>query len=81
MFPRWGDWVATHTAKGLRKRRTRNLLRWCTALGVIVAVTSLRRNKISLGAVKETLKGNVRQTLVAAQDYLSQGIQFLLQRL
>ncbi|KAK2753936.1 hypothetical protein FQN54_007295 [Arachnomyces sp. PD_36] len=81
MFPTWSDWTPAFTSKGLRKRRTRNLLRFCTALGVIISVASLRRSGYSLPGLKDLLKENTRQTLIAAQGYVSEGVQSLLQRL
>lgn len=81
MFPKWSDWTATYTRKGLRKRRLRTLSRWCTVLAVIISVAFLRQNGFSLEDLKDSCREKARGSLLTLQSYLSRGFQSLLQRL
>lgn len=43
-FPRWDDWTAKPTQKGLAKRQTRKAIRWFVLLGLFGGLAWLRKN-------------------------------------
>lgn len=56
MFPKWADWNIQYTAKGLRKHRLRQALRYAAFAAAIVGLYRARRQGVAWRALPDMVR-------------------------
>lgn len=70
MFPTWSDWDITYTPKGLAKRKFTKVLQVFAVVGTLLGAIRLRQSGLSKDALKATLKGFFRTSLLSMANIL-----------
>lgn len=64
MFPTWSDWNITYTSKGLRKKRTKAMLRYLAYAVAFVGIYKARQARYGLTDLLAFLKGYLMLALL-----------------
>ncbi|ORY06643.1 hypothetical protein BCR34DRAFT_490033 [Clohesyomyces aquaticus] len=71
VFPKWNHWNVTYTQKGLKKQRTRTMLKSLSAIVLLVGAYRMRQNRLSVQDIRTAFQTSVQGLLRRLIELLS----------